>query len=671
MDIVVVATFEDFDETLDKRQRGPGSEQKEATQALVCYLLQQPKEAVRKVDLLILDWKSPPKSGAKEVKCQLHGGRGEKTGIWGSRDQLSAKFPASVWDVLISSGTRRFVLDFSALLKVKRRLALSSDYNLPFGPWGQEQTQEQLKDTSGVLEKYEMLCASKHLAEFVEKWGEGRFNSHCCYAADYDCFDPVPSPLSPWEEKHTYVTFVSPCPEKGLSVFMKLASAMPETQFLAVKTVAWTKPWHEQLLKKFSNVTTQAATSKVDDFLKLTKVLIAPSVGQESFPHVVTEAQLRGIPVVCTDNCGLVEANRIPVTCVSDMPLVYDQRTHELVSGMTMREAENTLAADRPGCLTMEQWRQTAVTQESYQKVADDNEVQQFMTAVQKLLGESSALQQASQDCRLAATSFVDSRRGQLLKTLQKFMQEHVAAGNAKPMAAISGPASKQFVPKARMKSEADDEDDSFDCTRDFTQVEDFDGMTMAARCLVRLCEAGNLTVAAELISAKADVNQPEPDIGITPLIGAANAGNLDICKYLIRKEADVNSVVTDGTGRTAVHAACQMGFASIVQLLLDKRADPRVEDLTKTTPMHLAAKYGHAGACELLLKNGANPNQADEQGHVPINDAVAKDRFDIVTKLLEHGALVNVRNMAGLEAISFSRTPQMQHIIMKHDINF
>ncbi|CAE7752616.1 Tnks, partial [Symbiodinium pilosum] len=93
--------------------------------------------------------------------------------------------------------------------------------------------------------------------------------------------------------------------------------------------------------------------------------------------------------------------------------------------------------------------------------------------------------------------------------------------------------------------------------------------------------------------------------------------------------------------------------------------------DLTKTNPLHLAVRFGHAGASELLLKGKANPNSSDEQGHVAINDAVAKDRFDLVTKLLEHGALVNVRNMAGLEAISFSRTPQMQSIIMKHDVNF
>merc|ERR1740120_557674 len=113
------------------------------------------------------------------------------------------------------------------------------------------------------------------------------------------------------------------------------------------------------------------------------------------------------------------------------------------------------------------------------------------------------------------------------------------------------------------------------------------------------------------------------------------------------------------------------MGFASVVKLLLDKRANPKVEDLTKTTCLMLAVRYGHSGATNLLLEHKANPNQADDQGQVAINDGVAKDRFDLVTKLLEHGALVNVRNMAALEAISFSRTPTMQGLIMKHDINF
>ena len=47
------------------------------------------------------------------------------------------------------------------------------DYNLPFGPWGQEQTMEQIKEHSSLCSSFELLCASKHLTDFVEKWGEG------------------------------------------------------------------------------------------------------------------------------------------------------------------------------------------------------------------------------------------------------------------------------------------------------------------------------------------------------------------------------------------------------------------------------------------------------------------------------------------------------------------
>jgi len=257
------------------------------------------------------------------------------------------------------------------------------------------------------------------------------------------------------------------------------------------------------------------------------------------------------------------------------------------------------------------------------------------------------------------------------MATLQKILDEHTAAGDAKPSPALADGGAPKFAPKPRVPGGGEEELCDFDVDQDFTKVENFDGMALASRCLVRLCESGNLTVAAELIQAKADVNMPEPDIGVTPLVAAANAGHLDICKYLFRKSAEVNQEVLDGTRRTALHAAAQSGFASVVQLLLEKNADPKAQDLTMTHPLHLAVKSGHAGSAELLLKAKANPNSADDQGHVAINDAVAKDRFDIVTKLLEYGALVNVRNMAGLEAISFSRTPQMQSIIMKKDVNF
>lgn len=131
MDVAVVAAFEDFDETLDKRLRGPGSGRKQATQALVHHLCQQPEDVVRKVDLLILDWKSPPKHAAKEIKVSLCCGASGKQAHWGSREQLATTFPASVWDVAISAQTRRFLLDFTGQLKAKRHVAMAHDYNLP------------------------------------------------------------------------------------------------------------------------------------------------------------------------------------------------------------------------------------------------------------------------------------------------------------------------------------------------------------------------------------------------------------------------------------------------------------------------------------------------------------------------------------------------------------
>jgi len=662
MDVLLVATFEDFDETLDKRLRGVGSGRKQANQALVHYLCAS--KDIRQLDLLILDWKNPPKA-AKEVKLSLHRTASQKVGTWGSREQLLAKFPAHRWDIAICTQARRFVLDFTAHFKTKKHLVMLHDYNIPVGPWGQEQTPQQLSEHVAMSEKFEFLCASRHLAEYVEKWSDGRFTSHCTYAADYNYFDPVPEPTE-LGESQKFVTFVGPCPEKGLSIFLRLAELMSEVPFLAVKTT-WTKAWHEPLLKKVANVKVQSGSENLDDFLKHTRVLIVPSVWQEAYGLIVTEAQLRGIPVVSTDVCGLVEANRVPDTLVRDIPMVYDQRTHELVVGMTMDVAEGSLSVNRPGALTMEQWRQSAVTQESCQKVARDEDVAKFVEILQKLLaGEERARQVA----RLAASSFVDGRRERFVGVLKGLLEKHEAAGDA-PAASAIVPTVMKPATKTKAQADADGEDYSFDVNQDFTQSASFDGAELAAKCLVRLCEQGNLTVSAELILAKADVNRAEPDVGITPLIGAANGGHLDVCKYLLRKEADVNTEVDDGTSRTALHAASNMGFASVVQLLLEKRADPRVEDLTKTTPLHLAVRHGHAGASEILMKHKANPNQADDQGQIPINDAVAKDRFDIVSKLLEFGSLVNVRNMAGLEAISFSRTPAMQALVMKHDVNF
>ena len=53
------------------------------------------------------------------------------------------------------------------------------------------------------------------------------------------------------------------------------------------------------------------------------------------------------------------------------------------------------------------------LNQENYQKVAEESDVHKMLEILQGLLGEG--LRQASQDARIAASSFVDRRKGQFL----------------------------------------------------------------------------------------------------------------------------------------------------------------------------------------------------------------------------------------------------------------
>jgi hypothetical protein len=93
-------------------------------------------------------------------------------------------------------------------------------------------------------------------------------------------------------------------PEKGGQLFLSLAQQLPELQFLAVCT-------DQQLLHtaaRLPNVRMVPPVPDIDELLQHMTLLLAPSIWQEAYGMVVTDALLRGLPVIVSNQGGLEEA---------------------------------------------------------------------------------------------------------------------------------------------------------------------------------------------------------------------------------------------------------------------------------------------------------------------------------------------------------------------------
>ena len=128
----------------------------------------------------------------------------------------------------------------------------------------------------------------------------------------------------------------------------------------------------------------------------------------------------------------------------------------------------------------------------------------------------------------------------------------------------------------------------------------------------------------------------------VSPLISAALHGHNDVVQLLLDKGAEPN--LSDQNGNTALLYAAFRGHLDVVQLLLNRGADVNMADYYGTTPLHWAAEIGHKHVVKLLLDRGAEPNKENRNGETPLIGA-AKGKKDIVQLLLDSGAEPNIPN--------------------------
>lgn len=175
-------------------------------------------------------------------------------------------------------------------------------------------------------------------------------------------------------------------PEKGAAVFLGLARALPQLHFLAVCA----DPSLTVAAAALPNVRT-VPPGDVDSFLQHMTVLLAPSLWQEAYGMVVTDAVLRGVPVLVSDQGGLAEA-----ACGCPAAVVH-------VKPMQLPATAPDASGFRPA------WQDRVFPQ--------DQELTGWVQALQRLLVHRGVYEGCSRDGREAALRLVQHQR-QLLDQL-------------------------------------------------------------------------------------------------------------------------------------------------------------------------------------------------------------------------------------------------------------
>nr|CAD7407561.1 unnamed protein product [Timema cristinae]CAD7425059.1 unnamed protein product [Timema monikensis] len=123
-----------------------------------------------------------------------------------------------------------------------------------------------------------------------------------------------------------------------------------------------------------------------------------------------------------------------------------------------------------------------------------------------------------------------------------------------------------------------------------------------------------------------------------TPLYTAAKHGYRALLAILLQHGLNVNLRV-DAFNTTLLHIAVDYNQISVVNLLLEHRADVNVTDSNGDSVLFWAAKNGNLEMVELLVHQGADVNALDIQGCSILHYCASNGNLPLVQFLIEHGA--------------------------------
>ena len=143
------------------------------------------------------------------------------------------------------------------------------------------------------------------------------------------------------------------------------------------------------------------------------------------------------------------------------------------------------------------------------------------------------------------------------------------------------------------------------------------------------------VAVAASLIGFAGCASGSDVDT----LYRAAGGGDTSRVLTLLESGVDVNARTSDNS--YALNRAAVYNQAEMVRLLLDRGADPNVQNSEGDTPLICATKYaaGHAATVKLLVEGGTDLMIKDKDGKTALDYAKAKGQQEAITLLEQTGS--------------------------------
>jgi ankyrin repeat protein len=154
---------------------------------------------------------------------------------------------------------------------------------------------------------------------------------------------------------------------------------------------------------------------------------------------------------------------------------------------------------------------------------------------------------------------------------------------------------------------------------------------------LVRASLAGNSNKVGQILLEGRTSVDCRGYLGRTPLMFATGYGNREAVLLLLNKKADPN--LQDDAGYSPISMAARIADPWFLRVMLTNHGNANLRDKYGNTPIFGAASTFLVTNIDILIEAGADPNAQDGLGKTPMMQAANLNGFDVVYYLLKKGA--------------------------------